>query len=311
MIEEVFWPSAEKWDPTTSPFFLELYGETAPRIDESYAEVVRASSDVSRNGANGGGPQPVADAPVYQYWWTLGHAGSPEEPADRAEMMEGKAKPSKDGPWCHLDDDVAARVYLGFPITKGWRAKEIIATLKYLSPIKEQHDVFEKVANVFKALQPALADSGSIAALVPGGATPSKWLETVSKLSISSLPTSGDKFKWSVSKMAFPLTKPDGSVIEGVVWELPKSVFNLLGGRITGSLAVSFLPSHLQSSSSPDETLHAEAGSFLMYAVLYEDDKPTWVPGNDPGYVELHISPVLAPAGKSTQQDLVGGHRKP
>jgi len=33
-----------------------------------------------------------------------------------------------------------------------------------------------------------------------------------------------------------------GGVMQGVVWTLPKSMFAELGGRLTGGLAVSFLP---------------------------------------------------------------------
>ncbi|MGC2191895.1 MAG: hypothetical protein WA751_06150 [Candidatus Dormiibacterota bacterium] len=53
-----------------------------------------------------------------------------------------------------------------------------------------------------------VGDAGSLAGLVPGGATASKWMEAVAKLKISSVPQTG-KFNWSVGKVTF------GSSIHG------------------------------------------------------------------------------------------------
>ena len=49
---------------------------------------------------------------VYEYWWTIGHGGSKPE---HRHLLEGRAKPDL---WRRLDD-IAARVYLYFPISGG------------------------------------------------------------------------------------------------------------------------------------------------------------------------------------------------
>jgi hypothetical protein len=46
-------------------------------------------------------------------------------------------------PWEAVADP-AVRVYLYFPISAGWRVKEIMATLKYLAPAPEQRSWFEQ-----------------------------------------------------------------------------------------------------------------------------------------------------------------------
>src|SRR5690242_9880453 len=58
-----------------SAFYLELFGETLPKIDVNYAEVLPPSSiDVIQ--------QNVETIPIYQYWWTLGYCGGPNEDED-------------------------------------------------------------------------------------------------------------------------------------------------------------------------------------------------------------------------------------
>lgn len=266
------------WKPKEQPFYLELYGETSPLVDEAFAEVVPAG---------GTDPKATADAPVYEYWWTLGHPGAPEEHRHWIEDDSDKR------PWQEVADP-AARVYLYFPILSGWRANEIVATLKYLSPVPEQHDWLKTVAQDFHAVQPLVGGAASIAGLVPGAATASKWLDTISKLQISSLPQSGD-LKWSVGKVTFGSEK---GVMQGVMWTIPRAVFQRLGGRLTGSLAVSFVPARSQVS---DENVGGSKSAgyspedILAHAVVYgAHDQKWWTPsGEEPGrhFVHLKLSP--------------------
>jgi len=130
VIETSSWPvDLSSWQPDEQPFYLEFFGETSPLLDESYAEVVLPG---------GTDPTTVRDAPVYEYWWTLGHPGTVEEhhhwysPGSKAHV-----------PWEAVADP-AVRVYLYFPISAGWRVKEIMATLKYLAPAPEQRSWFEQ-----------------------------------------------------------------------------------------------------------------------------------------------------------------------
>jgi hypothetical protein len=75
MIETVSYPEdLSSWDPDAQPFYLELFGETSPKMDLSYAEVLPSGS-----GADGQ-PQTAAPTPIYEYWWTIGHPGYPPAP---------------------------------------------------------------------------------------------------------------------------------------------------------------------------------------------------------------------------------------
>lgn len=191
MIEVATWPSdLSCWDPDRQPFYLELYGETSPLLDASYAETVPAGAD---------GVQATADAPVYEYWWTLGHPGAPEHRDHWGPFRDLGA--DKKYPWEDLADP-AARIYLYFPISGGWRAKEILATLKYLSPTPDQHSWLQQAGKDVQAVQPLLGGASQVAGLVPGGAAASKWLQTLSKLQVSSVPQT-DGFNWSIGKMTF------------------------------------------------------------------------------------------------------------
>lgn len=268
----------EKWDVKEQPFYLEVYGETSPTVDEAYAEVVPAGSDDQKR---------TADAPVYEYWWTLGHPGAPEH---HRHWLEPEISDRR--PWQEVADP-AARVYLYFPVSAGWRAVEVTATLKYLSPVPEQHDWFRTAVQDFQAVQPIAGGLSSAAGLVPGGAEASKWLDVVAKLQVSSLPQSGN-LKWSVEKVTFG--SPNG-VMQGVVWTIPRAVFQRLGGRLTGSLAVSFISAHHQDSESDEGKARASygQGNVLAHAVVYgADNKHWWSPvgdGEGRGFIHLSLSP--------------------
>lgn len=283
MIEAASYPAdLTSWQPEINPFYLELYGETTPLVDEAYAEVVPAG---------GTDPRQTADAPVYDYWWTLGHPGSKEPHHHWWSGSEHTASP-----WRDLEDDVAARVFMYFPISAGWRAKELVATLRYLSPTRQQHEWLKEAAQF---VQPLLSDASSLAGLLPDGAAPSKWLQAISKLQCSSLPQS-TKLEWSVEKVACGSTS---GVMQGVMWSLPRSVFELLGGRITGSLAVSFIPASAQhgapSSGAPS---YGVAPILAQAVVCTKEPHAYWVPedGGRGPFVHLNVaprSPVVATGG--------------
>lgn len=269
------------WDPEQQPFYLELYGETEPLVDEAYAEVVPAGSE---------GLKSTVDAPVYEYWWTLGHPGQPEAHGHWFESREGKK------PWQETSDP-AVRVYVYFPVLAGWRANEVVATLKYLSPVSEQHDWLRSAVQDFQAVQPLLSGASSVAGLIPGGGTASKWLSTIAGLQMSSLPQTGD-LKWSVSKVTFGSKR---GLMQGVMWTIPRTVFQRLGGRLTGSVAVSFISAHRQTGTAEPHEGQNGAHTYcpaeiLAHAVVYGTDEQKWwtPPGDDNSgrhFVELKISP--------------------
>src|SRR4051812_2306604 len=57
----------EDWDPRSTPFYLELYGEDEPLIDTTFAEALPGGTTGGTSSSTGSDA-----APVYEYWWTLG-----------------------------------------------------------------------------------------------------------------------------------------------------------------------------------------------------------------------------------------------
>jgi hypothetical protein len=76
------------------------------------------------------------------------------------------------------------------------------------------------------------------------------------------------------------------------MWQLPKAMFRLLGGRLTGSLAMSFIPAPYQGVG-PQTPQPMKA---LAHAVLYhQNGTKSWLPNHPDGrdFVELSIRPRL------------------
>lgn len=292
VIEVASWPPdlvawSRESPETRSPFYLEFFGETEPLLDGSFAEVVPA-----RKGA----PGTDQGAPVYEYWWTIAHGGAPMRDSWWRRQFGQPQSARHPEPWEDLKA-TAARVYLYFPISAGWRIKEQVASIKYLSPVREQNSWLKQIGRDIQTLQPAVGDAASLAGLVPGGVAASKWLTAVAKLKISSVPQ-GRKFNWSVGKVAFG-SEVHGPM-QGVMWQLPRTLFELIGGRLTGSLAISFIPAPVQGQpeSAPRQV------NALAHAVLYhQDGSESWLAptGTAESFVELQISPQEGPLDRGTR----------
>ena len=67
-------------------------------------------------------------------------------------------------------------------------------------------------------------------------------------------------------------------------------MFELLGGRLTGSLAVSFIP----TASAAGAAWQPEPLSALAHAAVYADGETLWVPAQNK-FVELALSPKATP----------------
>ncbi len=74
--------------------------------------------------------------------------------------------------------------------------------------------------------------------------------------------------------------------MQGVVWAIPREMFELLGGRLTGSLALSFIP----SAAVGQTQWEARTLPILAHAALYADGETSWVPAQNK-FVELPLSP--------------------
>jgi hypothetical protein len=288
MIEVASAPSdLSTWDADKHPFYLEVFGETAPTLDMNYAEVVAP---------NAASPQATANSPVYEYWWTLGHPGLKPEHHHLIHRSENEPL------WSHLADD-AAHVYFFFPLNSGWRVKEVIATVKYLSPVRDQESLTDRASADWQKLQPLVADAGALApSLAPipvvGGvaAAASPILSAVSKLQIGNVPPTAKGYNWYVDKVTTGSSSQQG-VRQGVMWSIPRTMFESLGGRLTGSLAVTFIPCKKQDQ--PDWSIQkgdlcCHAGVFEKARLPGEQAKGHWAPSQN-SFVRLSIEPV-APA---------------
>ncbi|GEM_PF-983237 len=273
-----------QWDQDEHPYYLEVFGEAAPLLDMTHAEVIPAGSSTAAS---------TSPTPIYEYWWTIGHGGSKPE---HRHLFESRQKLDL---W-HRLEDIAARVYLYFPISGGWRMQELAASAKYLSPVAHQSDWTEKAAADWQRTQPILAGAGqavSALGLVPGvgtvaaGAAPI--LSAISKLQLGTVPQGIKGFDWYVEKVTVPAAAHHG-VMQGVVWAIPKEMFELLGGRLTGSLALSFIP----AAAADQPSWEARTLPMLAHAAVYADGQTSWVPAQN-RFVELPLSPrIPAAAGQ-------------
>ena len=76
--------------------------------------------------------------------------------------------------------------------------------------------------------------------------------------------------------------------MQGVMRTLPARMFESLGVRLTGSLAVSFIPSRTQSSDNAG-AWDPQSAPLLGHAVVYADDERKWVPGSST-FVQLRLA---------------------
>lgn len=213
-----FPPDLGSWNQDAHPYYLEVLGEVEPALDMAHAEVIPArESDAATTNVT----------QIYEYWWTIGHSGSKPE---HRHLFEGRTKLDL---W-HRLEDVAARVYLYFPISGGWRVQELAASAKYLSPVQPQSDWTDKAAQEWQRMQPILAgagQAGSALGVVPGvgtvaaGAAPI--LSAIAKLQVGSVPQGVKGFDWYVENVTVPAAHSHG-VMQGIVWAIPKEMFELL-----------------------------------------------------------------------------------
>jgi hypothetical protein len=85
--------------------------------------------------------------------------------------------------------------------------------------------------------------------------------------------------------------------MQGVVWAIPKEMFELLGGRLTGSLALRFIP----AATAGQPGWQAQPLPMLAHAAVYADGQETWVPARNQ-FIELPLAPT-APASPGTADD--------
>jgi hypothetical protein len=303
MLEAAVWPAdLTQWGSRAYPFYLEVGGETSPIVDQTSTHHRRgegrdpdgdgnASPRDHSEGDHEGGHRDHdrLENPVYEYSWTLGHPGAGAE----ADPWWHRFHAPQRDEWDDMDDP-AARVYLYFPTQGGWRADELATSLTYLSPVHHQEDLHDKAADDWAKVQPILNGAGDLAGkltAVPGlgpvaGAV-APGIAAAAKLSLTKVPPG--TYKWTVAKVAAHM---DGEFFQGVMWTLPKAVFSDLGGRLTGTLAVTIQASSYQQGDRVATVPALRPVAVRAKAVIHHGGKWTDVPGEG-GFVRLIIEPRL------------------
>jgi hypothetical protein len=288
-IESASYPAdLSQWDGAGGElYYFELFGETNPLVDTAFAELAPAGAEPART------VDTAQPAPVYEYWWTIGHPGHRPEQTGLLKHITGP-----NNLWERLPDP-AARVYVYFPMGGGWRVKELGATVNYMSPVAHQESFWEKAAQDWQTIQPLVDGASKLATVggpIAGGAAAgsAKMLGALAQLKLSSVPPMKG-FEWSAAKVAFG-NKKHGGVAQGVMWTLPPTMFKELGGRLTGSLAVSFVPDRAQAPATVvGDNPEPEAQDLLAHAVVYSpdgNDHDHWAPAID-SFVHLRVAPRL------------------
>ncbi len=276
-------PDLKLWDPDkegAKPFYFELFGETEPLLDGSYAELATAATT--------GGAPTAPRVSVYEYWWTIGHEGRPPR-ARGSRLTHWMGRATRDWIWDRLDEHAAA-VLVFFPTDGGWRVNEVAATVKYMSPVPHDPTLAERASGVLTTVEPLLQDASQLVSLVQpaiGGVASkaAQTLDVLAQMKINQVPQVGG-YAWGVSKVT--TVSESGGVSHGVRWTLPKLMFRELGGRITGTVAVSFVPIMRQGAPpSPPR-----AGSIRAHASISpHGEQQIWVPGRS-SFIELEVTPV-------------------
>ncbi len=293
-------PDLSSFPEEPAPFyFLELYGETSPQVDPDYAQVL-----ATKGGSNAG--------PIYEYFWTLGLYDPPQPPqtsktssASRRRLHIHPTTSTPSSGWGKFAANSLAQVYMLFPRSSGWRVHELAASVKYLAPVSAQKSFLQEMDKDIAALQPLLGVAGTAASAVgamgagPAASATGHVLDAMAKMKVGSVPQAPG-FEWSVKKFttwaqeasgtASPSKADAGELVDGIVWNIPPSMFETLGSRINGSIAVSLLPVSNQKSASPV----LNPGIVRACATLPLDSGRIDLPADD--YVCLEVRPQNPPA---------------
>lgn len=149
----------------------------------------------------------------------------------------------------------------------------------------------ERVAHYWATVAPAVDEASKIVNTIPtpASAGAASLLGMVAKLHITSLPPV-EGVAWSVERIT---GRVGNKVMDGVRWTLPQSIFEELGSRLTGSIAVFFHPAQAQRPDrKPVEAPTIERRAVLAHAVVHGPKRREWVPGEQE-HIELFVEPRL------------------
>lgn len=283
MIKYVTYPrNTARWNHEEDIFFLEVFGETRPRLSPEYLQLLLPEEDRSVG-------QSTNLAPLYEYYWSLGYIDH-----------GGKHGPSS---WGGELADTAAEVCFYFPTWGGWRVLELLATIKYLCPSKQHDSLLQEASHMFATAQPIVEDASKLAAIgsgLPGvgpiAAGTAVLLDTIARLKVTSVPPSNG-YEWFVQRVTRHIQGK--GLVHGIKWTIPKKMFVEFGARLKGSIAVSVIPSMLQSPSEQSDDIRLEPLPLRATATMHlhpgflQEGKSVLLPPGDE-FLELEIHPRVA-----------------
>jgi hypothetical protein len=221
---------------------LEIWGESTPRLSPKYGRASLPHEDTT-------------EIFIYEYFWTLRIFRPDVERDDDAKPVDSglRGAPGRHGIFRRQGMQRkmefalpqgytgSAHVHLLFPHTCGFWIHEIAASVKLLSP--PPLDFAEKVGKDVTAVQPLMGLAGGAVAAVGAVGGPlvsaaGHVLSAVAKVKMNDVPSTPE-FPWSVQKSS---VRSGSQEWDGIVWNLPGDMFEFCGDRITGSVAVVFLP---------------------------------------------------------------------
>jgi hypothetical protein len=243
----------EEWNLNSTRPYLELYGETEPYLCTNLAETLPPGSPTND-------PETPEATTIYEYFWTIGISQCLYDQLfllnnkDNEVLRLAETEFSKAGQAVKTivdkvlqQDELGAEVTLYFPLTGGWRVYEVVSTIGYLRPLPHQENLVDKVAHYWQTVGPVVDSVAGFLRHLPGlaSAVSSTLLHSLAKLPITALPPV-EGLSWTVHKVT---NRVGNEVMDGVQWKLPKKLFEVLGSRVSGSVAVYFHPSWQQQAS--------------------------------------------------------------
>ena len=334
-------PDLATWDPSQMKFYFELLGETSPVLDTSHRELATTNGasppriyeyswTIGHPGISQHRGEAMAEAVSPRQ-----RRGGFRHVRDRDDHTQAFA--DLPGVWGRLEDP-AAHIYIYFPTSGNWRVKEVGTTVKYLTPLPNDDGFLDRAAKDLQLMQPLFAGVSSLAnAAAPGSGSvvsgSAHVLEAMAQMKVNSIPQSAG-FPWSVATAVLRVRNAGGQgrgdgdgepsaaggddgqkggeptsqqstceVMAGVAWSLPKSMFEELGGRLSGGLAVVFEPVAVQSGKRvSEEDPEPEPRHVLAHAAVHAD-RSYWAPAQ---------SEAGDRAGRTTNdEDLLPAPRNP
>lgn len=240
------WDSWNTGNGVHIPYF-ELYGESQPFLCTNLTETLQDNSMDND-------PRMKAQPPIFEYFWTIGISDY---------LIDQFSRNDTDKLWYH---NTGAEVTVYFPLKRGWRVEEVLASIKYVRPLPHQEDLAKKVAEYWNSVAPVVGKAAEFIEHmdIPGVSAGATLIDTLAKAPITSLPPV-DGLAWHVKKITGFV---EGEVMEGLRWTLPRKLFCVLGNRLTGSIAVYFHP-YYQQEQQQKAVGQPQTGPILAQAVVY------------------------------------------